>query len=177
VKTHRLIRGTKPLLLSLPHMGACIPPDIRARMKPEFLRLPDADPDLDRLLGFAARAGAGLFMPVHARYVADLTRAEDDPLLVPMDIYKEGEEPDNIECINRIAAYWLPYQEALAEEKARLQKEFGAVRVISIHSGAAGFADMQHIPLSREDYLDGSGAYDEEKALTLQARLSGLLAA
>jgi N-formylglutamate deformylase len=118
-------------------------------MTDEALRLPDTDWHVDKLYWFAQEMGAGLFMSTHSRYVVDLNRPQDDAALYPgqvktglcpletfdgQKIYKEGEEPDEIEKINRIAAYWIPYHEALAVELARIRDEFGYAILYDAHS-------------------------------------------
>ena len=130
-------------------MGTFLPPDIKSRMTEEALRLPDTDWHIDRLYWFAVEMGASLLMPTHSRYVADLNRPQDDADLYPGQlktglcplntfagekIYRDGEEPDEIEKINRVAAYWVPYHETLQDELARLKEEFGYALLYDAHS-------------------------------------------
>jgi N-formylglutamate deformylase len=149
MQVKRLIQGTTPLLISMPHIGTFLPPDIKSRLTEAALKVPDTDWHVDRLYGFAADMGASLLMPTHSRYVVDLNRPQDDAALYagqvktglcPQEtfagekIYKAGEEPDDIEKINRIAAFWLPYHETLQMELARLKKEFGYAILYDAHS-------------------------------------------
>jgi N-formylglutamate deformylase len=149
VQIRKLIQGTTPLLISIPHMGTFVPPDIKGRMTDAALKLPDTDWHVDRLYWFAAEMGASLLMATHSRYVVDLNRPQDDSSLYPGQvktglcpletfarekIYKTGEEPDDIEKINRVAAYWLPYHETLEMELQRLKKEFGYAILYDAHS-------------------------------------------
>ncbi len=145
----RLFRGSTPLLISMPHVGTYLPPDLRRRMTPEGLRVADTDWHIDRLYWFAHAMGAGVIMPTHSRYVIDLNRPQDDAALYagqvktglcPLEsfdgaaLYQEGEEPDEIEKINRTAAYWLPYHEALEAELALIRQEFGYAILYDAHS-------------------------------------------
>jgi len=146
----------------MPHTGTFLPPDIKGRMSDEALRLADTDWNIDKLYWFAVEMGASLLMPTHSRYVVDLNRPQDDTNLYPGQlktglcplntfagekIYKDGEEPDEIEKINRVAAYWLPYHETLQTELARLKAEFGYVILYDAHSICS------HVPLLFEGQL------------------------
>ncbi|MFH1158581.1 MAG: N-formylglutamate deformylase [Pseudomonadota bacterium] len=145
----KLIQGRIPLLVSIPHMGTFLPPDIKRRMTDDALKLPDTDWNVDKLYWFAVEMGASVLMPTHSRYVVDLNRPPEDENLYPGQVktdlcpletfdgkplYKKGEEPDNIEKINRIAAYWLPYHEALQQELDRMKNEFGYAILYDAHS-------------------------------------------
>ena len=149
MQVKRLIQGTTPLLISIPHMGTFLPPDVKDRMKEPALRVPDTDWHLDKLYWFAVEMGASLLMPTHSRYIVDLNRPQDDADLYPgqlktglcplktfsgKKIYKEDEEPDEIEKINRVAAYWVPYHETLQAELARIKQEFGYAILYDSHS-------------------------------------------
>lgn len=149
MQVRRLIQGRTPLLVSIPHMGTYLPPDIRARLNDTGRALPDTDWHLDRLYDFAVDMGASVLMSTHSRYVVDLNRAQEDTDLYPGqvktglcplqtfdgdDIYAEGEAPDGIEKLNRVAAYWLPYHETLAAELAHLKSEYGYAILYDAHS-------------------------------------------
>ncbi|MCE9506843.1 MAG: N-formylglutamate deformylase [Alphaproteobacteria bacterium] len=149
MQIRRLIQGTTPLLISMPHMGTFLPPDLKHRMTDAARKLPDTDWHLDRLYWFAVEMGASVLMPTHSRYVVDLNRPPDDASLYPGQlktglcpletfsgekIYREGEEPDEIEKLNRLAAYWLPYHETLAAELLRLKQEYGYAILYDAHS-------------------------------------------
>ncbi|MBI3440348.1 MAG: N-formylglutamate amidohydrolase [Proteobacteria bacterium] len=188
MQIRRLIRGPTPLLISIPHMGTFLPPDIKGRMTDAALKLPDTDWSLDKLYWFAVDMGASLLMSAHSRYVVDLNRPPDDshlypgqekaepaaapklqgaleldldkswlkggqkttpqePLpqyvktgLCPLEtfagekIYKAGEEPNAIEKLNRVTAYWVPYHETLAAELQRIKQEFGYAILYDAHS-------------------------------------------
>lgn len=145
----KLFQGTTPLLISIPHMGTYLPADIKQRLTPLGRTLPDTDWHLDQLYDFAPALGAGVLMSTHSRYVVDLNRAQEDTDLYPgqvktglcplqtfdgEDIYAEGEAPDDIEKLNRVSAYWLPYHEALAAEIARIKSVFGYAILYDAHS-------------------------------------------
>jgi N-formylglutamate deformylase len=149
MQKRRLIAGETPLLISIPHMGTFVPPDIKRRMTEEARRLPDTDWHVDKLYDFAREMGVGILTATHSRYVVDLNRPEDDAHLYPGQVktglcpletfggeavYQTGEEPDDIEKINRVAAYWLPYHEALRQELDRLKAAHGYAILYDAHS-------------------------------------------
>jgi N-formylglutamate deformylase len=144
-----LHRGRTPLLISVPHVGLDIPPELAARMVPRAQQVEDADRHLDRLYAFALEMGAGMIVPRHARYVVDLNRpAEDTPMypgvnntgLLPLHfftgepLYRPGHEPDAADRAARLARWWRPYHDALAGELARLRAEHGHALLWDGHS-------------------------------------------
>jgi N-formylglutamate deformylase len=144
-----LHRGTTPLLVSVPHVGLHIPPEIAATMQPRALQVEDADRHLDRLYAFARELGAGLLVPRHARYVIDLNRpSEDTPMypgrngtgLLPRQfftgepLYLPGQEPGAAEVQRRVERYWRPYHDALEAELARLRATHGHALLWEGHS-------------------------------------------
>jgi N-formylglutamate deformylase len=144
-----LTRGTAPLLVSFPHAGTLIPPELERRMTPAALQRADVDWHLPQLYGFARGMGASLLAARHARHVIDLNRPpEDESLypgqdvtgLIPMDtfrkepLYRPGQEPDAAEVHDRVARYWQPYHDALRAELDRLRALHGQVVLWEAHS-------------------------------------------
>ena len=78
-----LHRGTRPLVVSVPHAGTFVPDALRARFTAAARSLPDTDWHVDRLYGFARALGASLLVATHSRYVIDLNRPPDDHNLYP----------------------------------------------------------------------------------------------
>ncbi|MDR7297883.1 N-formylglutamate deformylase [Pelomonas aquatica] len=147
----QLQQGRVPLLISLPHVGTEIPPEIGERLVPRALISEDSDWHLERLYRPIAQAlGASLIVPRYSRYVIDLNRPPDDqPLypgaaggtgLVPTrfftddPLYLDGAEPDAAAVAARREAYWRPYHAALAAELARLRTEHGHALLFDGHS-------------------------------------------
>ncbi|MBM5811115.1 MAG: N-formylglutamate deformylase [Gammaproteobacteria bacterium] len=144
-----LVRGTRPLLVSLPHTGRVIPPALAARLAPRALAVEDTDWHLERLYDFVPALGASLLVPHYSRYVIDLNRPRDDtPMyaganntgLVPLTffsgepLYCAGAQPDSDEVAERVAVYWQPYHDALATELARLRRRHGIALLWDGHS-------------------------------------------
>jgi N-formylglutamate deformylase len=143
-----LTRGQAPLLVSFPHSGTFIPPDIAARMTDVAKSLPDTDWHVPRLYTFLDAMGASRIEATHSRYVVDLNRPPDDQELyagqkktglVPLDtfkdepLYREGQSPDADEIIAR-RRYWQPYHDALTQELSRLKAVHGSVILWDAHS-------------------------------------------
>ncbi|MEO6363237.1 MAG: N-formylglutamate deformylase [Caldimonas sp.] len=144
-----LHRGSAPLLLSLPHVGTEIPPDIGQRLVPRAHAVEDTDWHLAEVYDFARELGASIVVPRWSRYVIDLNRPpENTPMyagannteLVPTrfftgePLYRDSDNPDAAEVAHRIAAYWRPYHDALATELARLKAEHGHAVLWDGHS-------------------------------------------
>lgn len=145
-----LQRGRVPLLISLPHDGSFIPPDIAVRMLPAAARSRDTDWHVAQLYEpLAQHLGASVLKPLASRYVVDLNRPADGHALYPGQretglvpligfdgepLYLPGDEPDPTEIQQRINDYWQPYHVALAQELARLLAEHGRVVLWEGHS-------------------------------------------
>ena len=144
-----LHQGTAPLLVSLPHDGWQIRPELAQRMTAPARRAPDTDWHVSRLYAFASELGASILAPLHSRYVVDLNRPPDDVSLYPGQnttglcpivqfsgepIYWPGEQPDSEEIKRRVDEYWRPYHDALAAEIQRLRAAHGRVLLWEGHS-------------------------------------------
>jgi N-formylglutamate deformylase len=184
-----LHRGTIPLLLSLPHDGTAVPPDIAARMTPEARSVPDTDWHVSRLYEFARALGASVLVPVYSRYVVDLNRPPDDVSLYPGQnttglcplqrfdggpVYLPGEAPAPEEVAARVQRYWRPYHDALAAELARLQGEHGKAVLWEGHSIRS---EVPFLFPGRLPDLNLGTATGASCAPALQARLEAALAA
>ena len=148
-KTFELRRGTTPLLISMPHVGTFLPPDISARLTDAALALPDTDWHLERLYDFIGGLGASVIVPTHSRYAIDLNRPRDDTNLYPGQdttglcpvdtfhrepLYREGQQPDAAEIRRRIDKHWAPYHAALYGEVDQLRERYGRIVLWDAHS-------------------------------------------
>ena len=145
----RLHQGSVPLLVSMPHIGTRIPPEMQGAYVPRALDTEDADWHLDRLYAFAWGMGASVLEPVFARYVIDLNRPPDDAPMYPGAsntelcptrfftgdaLYADGAGPDAEVRRQRRALFWQPYHGALARELERLRAAHGCVLLWDAHS-------------------------------------------
>jgi N-formylglutamate deformylase len=146
-----LTRGEAPLIVSFPHSGTHIPPEIAARMTNIAATLPDTDWHVPRLYDFLDKLRASRIEATHSRYVVDLNRPPNDESLypgqkktglVPLDtfageaLYKPGQAPSDDEIASR-RTYWQSYHDALAAEIARLKAIHGSVILWDAHSIAS----------------------------------------
>ena len=149
METFRFQPGETPVLLSIPHVGTAIPPDIAATMTDEALAVPDTDWHLDRLYHFAPALGIGFLKATCSRYVIDLNRGPQEAPLYPgtdnselcptytfdrHPVYKPGMEPDATEIERRTGAFWTPYHEQLQAELQSLTARFGVAVLLDVHS-------------------------------------------
>ena len=144
-----LLRGTSPLLVSVPHAGTALPEALRTRLVPRAAGVEDTDWHLERLYAFAHAFGASLIVPTFSRYLVDLNRPPEDTPMYPGvnntglaptrfftgdTLYLEGQEPAPAEIAARVERYWRPYHEALAVELARLRALHGHAVLFDAHS-------------------------------------------
>jgi N-formylglutamate deformylase len=184
-----LHRGTRPLLVSLPHDGSAIPADLAPRMTEAARAAPDTDWHVARLYAFARELGASVLVPAYSRYVVDLNRPPDDASLYPGQnttglcptvrfsgepVYLPGQEPDVAETLARVDAWWRPYHDALAGELQRLRREHGRVVLWEGHSirGEVPFLFDGRLPDLNLGTAGGASC-----SPALQARLESVLAA
>ena len=137
-----LHRGTAPLLVSLPHDGSEIPPELRRAWSNARASRPTPTGMSSRLYDVARALGASILRPRYSRYVVDLNRPPDDTSLYPgqnttglcpavqftgAPVYLEGQAPDEREVAQRVETYWRPYHDALQGELRRLRDAHGRV--------------------------------------------------
>lgn len=142
-------RGEAPLVLAFPHTGTDIPADIEARLVSPELARKDADWWVDQLYAFAADMGATMVRTSVSRSVIDVNRDPSGVSLYPGQattglcpvttfdgepLYRDGEEPGEVEIEDRKARWFVPYHDALAAELNRLHKAQGHVVLYDCHS-------------------------------------------
>ena len=130
-------RREAPLIVSFPHTGTEIPPEIEARCVSPWLARKDADWWIDQLYDFVRELGATIVHTAISRTVIDVNRdpsgvslypGQNTTELVPTTtfdgepLWRAGQVPDAAEIARRAdAAYFEPYHAALAAEIARLR--------------------------------------------------------
>jgi formiminoglutamase len=142
-------RGEAPLIVSFPHTGTEIPPDIEAGLVSPWLARQDADWWVDRLYAFAADLGATLVRTAISRTVIDVNRDPSGVSLYPgaattelcptttfdgVPLYRPGAAPGEGEIAARRAAWFDPYHDALRAEIDRLKARRGFVVLYDAHS-------------------------------------------
>lgn len=137
------------MVVSFPHTGIEIPPDIEATLASPWLARKDADYWVDVLYDFAHEMGATTIRTSLSRTVIDVNRdpsgaslypSQATTSLCPVDtfdgerLYKPGAEPDEAEIMRRRERYFDPYHAALAGELERVRALHGHVVLYDAHS-------------------------------------------
>jgi N-formylglutamate deformylase len=138
-----------PLILSFPHTGTEIPPDILSGCVSKRRALLDTDWWIETLYAFGREMGASYVRTGLSRTVIDVNR---DPSgvslypgqattgLVPLTtfdgdpLWVAGREPDGPEIARRRTFYFDPYHQALADQIARLKRRYQRVVLYDCHS-------------------------------------------
>ncbi len=141
--------GAAPLLVSLPHTGTVLPPDLQSRLVSPWLARKDADWWIDRLYGFAVGLGATVVHTAISRTVIDVNRDPSGASLYPGQtttalcpaetfdgepLYADGTGPSAFETAERRRRYFTPYHGALGEQLARLRSQHRRVVLYDCHS-------------------------------------------
>jgi formiminoglutamase len=144
-----ITRGTAPLVVSIPHTGTDIPPDIEAKLLSGWLARKDADWWIEKLYDFAAGLGATVLRATVSRTVIDVNRDPSDASLYPGQattglcptetfdgepLYKPGAEPDAAEIARRRTLHFVPFHAALAAEIVRLRETHPRIVLYDCHS-------------------------------------------
>jgi N-formylglutamate deformylase len=141
-------RGEAPLVVSFPHTGTDIPPEIEAHLVSPWLARQDADWWIHRLYDFARDLDATLVRTPVSRSVIDVNRDPSGASLYPGQATTElcptttfdgeplyaGPVPDSAEIARRRAVWFEPYHAALTAELDRLQSRHGKVVLYDAHS-------------------------------------------
>jgi N-formylglutamate deformylase len=146
----RFRQGTRPLLISMPHVGTHVPPALAARFTDEARHVPDTDWHLEQLYDFADALGASVLAATHSRYVVDLNRPPDGASLYPgqsvtglcpvdtfddTPVYADAADvPGDEEVAQRRDAIWQPYHRQLQAELERMKAVHGTVALWDAHS-------------------------------------------
>ena len=140
--------GESPLLISVPHDGYHLPADIRDRMTPAGLALPDTDWHVAELYAFARERGASMLVANYSRYVVDLNRPVSDEALYPGqvatglcplqtfagdDIYASS-AIDVDELQRRVATFWQPYHDQITDVINATREKHGYALLWDAHS-------------------------------------------
>ena len=141
--------GELPFIVSFPHTGTEIPPDIEEQLVSPWLGRKDADYWVDVLYDFAHEVGATTVRTSLSRTVIDVNRDPSGVSLYPGQattglcpvetfdgepLYQSGRAPRAPEIEHRRVAYFDPYHAALREQIDRLRGRHGRVVLWDAHS-------------------------------------------
>ena len=146
----QLRRGSAPLIVSMPHVGARVPEQIEHGFTPVARALTDTDWFVDRLYDFVPELGASVIAAQYSRYVIDLNRPPNDAALYPgmtstglcpthsfagEPLYGSGVDAlPAAEVELRRQRYWQPYHDALAGLIADNRRRLGFALLLDAHS-------------------------------------------
>jgi N-formylglutamate deformylase len=144
-----VIRGTEPLIVSLPHTGTTIHKEIAERLVSWWLPRKDTDWYVQRLYAVAVPLGATVIRTTLSRTVIDVNRDPSGTSLYPGQsttelcptttfdgepFYKRGCELIAGEIASRTVTWFDRYHAALAQEVNRLRSTHARVVVYDCHS-------------------------------------------
>jgi N-formylglutamate deformylase len=168
-----LHRAAAPLIVSFPHTGTDIPPDVESRLVSPWLARKDADWWVDRLYDFAAGLGATTIRTAISRTVIDVNRDPSGVSLYPGQattalcptetfddepLYQPGGAPDADEIARRRGLYFDPYHAALTAEIERLRAAHGRLVLYEAHSIRSLVPRLFDGPLPNFNIGSNSGA-------------------
>jgi len=142
-------RGEAPLIVSFPHTGEDLPPELEPRLVSAWRARKDADWHIHQLYGFARELGATTVRTSMSRTVIDVNRDPSGASLYPGQattelcptttfdgepLYRDGETPGPEEIAARRQRWFDPYHAALQGEVERLRARYGVVVLYDAHS-------------------------------------------
>jgi formiminoglutamase len=146
--TFTLTQGDSPLILSMPHPGTGLPPEVEAALNARGRQLEDTDWHMREVYRpVEERFGASVIQATLSRYVIDLNRDPSGVSLYPGQATTElvptttfdgapiwQVAPDSAEIARRKVVYFEPYHAALAAEIARVKARHGYCVLWDCHS-------------------------------------------
>lgn len=143
--------GKLPLLVSIPHAGTQLTPEVDAGLSEAARGLPDTDWHIPLLYDFVRDLGASVLIGHYSRFVIDLNRpADNQPLyttattgLYPETLFDgtptfaEGKTPSASARQGYLDNIWQPYHQQILQELARLKAEHGYALLFDAHSIAS----------------------------------------
>ncbi|ATZ95256.1 N-formylglutamate deformylase [Dickeya fangzhongdai] len=145
------IEGDSPLLLSIPHAGTDLTPEVADGLSPAARPLSDTDWHIPQLYDFARGLGASVLAANYSRFVIDLNRpADDQPLyttattgLFP-DVLFDGtpafladRAPSETVRAGYLRDIWQPYHQQIQQQLARIKQRHGYALLFDAHSIAS----------------------------------------
>ncbi len=144
----RASNGDSPLVISFPHVGTELPPEVAATLSPRGLAVEDTDWHVHRLYAFSREQGAAFLEARLSRYVVDLNRPPGDEALYPGRVSTGlcpaqafdgtalylAAPPDAAEIVRRRERYWAPYHAALADLLGAARRRHGFAVLLDAHS-------------------------------------------
>ncbi len=142
-------RGDAPVVLSIPHTGESLLPEMERQLVSLMLARKDIDWHVEKLYSFAPSLGITIVRTLISRVVIDVNRDPSGKPLYPGQnttelcptttfdgepLYKPGCAPTVKDIATRRRSAFEPYHTALAAELARLKAQHGKVVLFDAHS-------------------------------------------
>ena len=149
ISTYEFVKGSSPLLISIPHDGRELATGMTEVMTEEGLKLPDTDWHVTLLYEFASKLNANLLKAQSSRYVVDLNRSANNAALYQdyrvsdvcpthtfehKPIYQQNFVLSESDKNERISTYWTPYHIMLGKILKKIHKEYGIALLWDAHS-------------------------------------------
>ncbi|MGK0273167.1 MAG: N-formylglutamate deformylase, partial [Cocleimonas sp.] len=141
-------QGDSPILVSMPHSGISLLPDMERKLSKEAKNLPDTDWYIPELYDFLPNINASIISANYSRYVVDLNRPVDDKplyaskttglfpdiLFSDQPVFINGEQ--HLDAIKEQIKVdiWQPYHDKIRSELARIKAKFGFAILFDAHS-------------------------------------------
>lgn len=143
--------GTLPLLLSIPHAGTLLTPEVAAGLSERAQDLPDTDWQIPKLYDFAREMGVSVLCANYSRYVIDLNRPPDNQALYTTattglypetlfdgsPTFKPGMATGDQQRSDYLRQIWQPYHNKLQHQLAQMKRRFGYALLFDAHSIAS----------------------------------------
>lgn len=140
--------GDSCLVLTMPHTGTWLPPEVFYSLNENGQSLSDTDWHVDQLYADLVPSATIIRANFH-RYLIDANRDPTGRSLYPgqnttglcpvtdfdgLPIYLDDKEPDRLDIQGRLSNFHAPYHEAIEAELARIKKQHGVAVLYDCHS-------------------------------------------
>jgi formiminoglutamase len=144
-----LEKGEEPLIVSIPHAGQELLPEMERQVVSQWLARKDTDWYVESLYDFAPELGATVVRTAMSRSVVDVNRDPSGASLYPgkattelcptttfdgEPLYRAGNAPNTAEIARRRRAFYDPYHAVLQAEIARLRALHSKIVLFEAHS-------------------------------------------
>lgn len=140
--------GESPLLVSIPHAGTALTPEVEAGLSPAGATLGDTDWHVPSLYAFLREHAVSVIQGRYSRYVVDLNRPPDDTPLysgattglfptIDFDgepLFVAGAEPSAADRERYLEEIWQPYHDCIAATLRALKEVHGHALLLDAHS-------------------------------------------
>ena len=145
----QVTRGDAPLIVSMPHTGEQLVPEMERQLVSPWLARKDTDWHIEKLYDFVPEMGATVVRTLLSRTVIDVNRDPSGASLYPGQattelcptatfdgepLYRANQAPNAREVARRKVVYFDPYHAVLAAEIARLKAQHAKIVLFEAHA-------------------------------------------